>query len=108
MTTTDTQPTTDTAVCGDTLDSAIGTIVCDLPVGHDGPHAGGDRTYWIDRTERHIGYVEGLRKAAEWLDWMAEAPPEADLDPETIGRMAAGVAAMARSAAERLGVEASR
>ncbi len=36
-----------------------------------------------DRTERHAGYVEGLKKAAEWLDWMAEAPPEADLDPET-------------------------
>jgi hypothetical protein len=54
------------------------------------------------------GYVHGLRRAAEWLDWMSDNLPEADLCPETIGRMAAGVAAMARSAAERLGVEVAR
>lgn len=30
--------------CADVLDGY--DITCDLPEGHDGNHAGGDRTYW--------------------------------------------------------------
>lgn len=32
--------------CNDAVTTAIGTIACDLPAGHDDLHAGGDRTYW--------------------------------------------------------------
>lgn len=35
--------------CGDTVDTAIGAITCDLPAGHDDSHAGGDRTYWREQ-----------------------------------------------------------
>lgn len=103
MITTNAQPAT--ATCGDILDSAIGTIVCDLPAGHGKQHVGGDRTYWIDRTDENVGYVKGLRKAVDWLQWIAEAPPEAGLDIATIHRMAEGLKAVASSAAERLGVD---
>lgn len=40
-----------TDTCNDTIDTAIGTITCDLPAGHGDDHAGGDRTYWRHHPE---------------------------------------------------------
>ncbi len=35
-----------TEQCNDAVTTAIGTITCDLPAGHDDLHAGGNRTHW--------------------------------------------------------------
>lgn len=52
-----------------------------------------------------VGYVAGLRKAADWLTWMASDPESTGLDPTTMGRLIDGAEAMVTSAAGRLGVD---
>lgn len=51
------------------------------------------------------GYVAGLRKAVRWLRWLAGGSPDTGLDPATMARLVAGADAMAKSAAQRLGVD---
>ncbi len=83
-----------------------GTVTADVAIRvHERTLAGmvPHLTDAVDRN-RDIGYVAGLRKAHDWLRWMASSPADAGLDPATMVRLVEGAAAMAKSAADRLSV----
>lgn len=63
----------DTVMCGETLDSAIGTITCDRPPHDDGRHEGGDRTYWTEAPMRPSDETLVATTSVEHLSDILEA-----------------------------------